>query len=148
MLHMEKNIKTYFMILMSLVFLVYLITEYISEKRTGQTPKTEEKKLEKCNGRDFEVSDVKWHKEISEAGVIIDSLTIKNRGNHDCRNIRTGIRFFSKTWKELGTNKFMIEDILPSQGVKTFRDIHIRNLSYTEIQNVSVVIAGADLYYD
>jgi hypothetical protein len=145
---MGKNIKTYFMILMSLVFLSYLITEYFSEKRIGQTPKTEEKKLEKCTGRDFEVSDVKWHKERSESGVIIDSLTIKNIGSHDCRNIMSSIRFFSKTGKELGANEFIIEDILPSQGLKTFRDIHIRNLPYAEIQNASVAVAGADLYYD
>jgi hypothetical protein len=145
---MGKSIKTYFMIVMSLVFLGYLMAAYFSEKRIGQTPQTEEKRLEKCIGRDFEVSDVMWHKERSEAGVIIDSLTIKNKGSHDCRNIRANIHFISNTGKELGVNEFMIEDILPPQGSKTFRHIHIENLSYTEIHNASVVIEGADVYYD
>jgi hypothetical protein len=143
---MGKGIKTYFMIAMSLVFLGYLMTEHFSEKKTGQPLQTEKKKFEKCIGRDFEVSDFMWHKERSGAGVIIDSLTIKNKGSRDCRNIRANILFFSKTEKKLGVIEFMIEDFLPSKGSKTFRDIRVGNLPYTEIKNASVVIAGADLH--
>lgn len=138
-----KNLKKYFMIIMSLVFLVYLVSVYIAEKRTRQIPAPPEKKAARCTGDDFEIKDVKWHAEGIEAVAVIDSITIKNTGDADCKDIRGVVRFISQDKTELGRTDFVINEKLPSKQMKTFKGINVGRLPSPKVHAASVAISGA-----
>jgi len=143
---MGKNISKYFLFIMSFIFLGYLIYAYISERDIRRTITSEEESVSGCTSNDFNVEDLKWHKEDKDASGIIDSITITNRGDYDCKDIRGIVRFLSDDRTEIGKIDFVIYEEIRSKETKTFNNIPIRPILSSNMYNASVTIVGATVY--
>ncbi len=130
---------------MSFIFLGYLIHAYISERDIRRTVTSEEKSVGRCTHNDFNVGDLEWHKE-DKAPVIINSITITNRGDYDCKDIRGIVRFLSDDRDEIGKIDFIIYEEIRSKETKTFSNIPIRTLLSSNVYDASVTIVGATVY--
>lgn len=96
-----------------------------------------------CTRNDFNVGELKWHKEDKDAPGIIDSITIKNRGDYDCKDIRGIVRFLSDDGTEIGKIDFVIYEEIRSKETKTFNNIPIRPTLSSNVHGASVTIVGA-----
>ncbi len=143
---MRSNFSKYFLIIMSFVFLGYLVNVYITKRDTRQAVISEEGSVGKCTRNDFEVKNIRWQKVAQDAGGKIDALTIKNKGEYDCRDIRGIIRFLSHDGTELDKSDFVIPEQIRSNETKTFTSIPLRQLTSADVQDASVTIVGATVY--
>ena len=139
---MGKNFSKYFLPIMCLVFLVYLINTYIEKRESDQTVTSGEKVTGRCTIGDFTIKDLTWHKEDRRAQGIIDSFTVTNRGDYDCRDIRGHMRFLSKDGDELGKTDFNVFEYLHAKETKTFTRIPVKPVPSSEIHEVAVTLDG------
>ena len=139
---MGKNLSKYFLTIMSFVFLGYLINAYITNRDTRNTVISEEEKVGKCTHDDFEVTDMKWPKEEHYATGIIESISITNKGEYDCKDIRGTIKFSSQDGGEVGESKFVIYEEIRSKNTKIFRNIPIKPIPSTTAYRTSVSVSG------
>lgn len=143
---MRSNFSKYFLIIMSFVFLGYLINAYITKRDAGQTVISEEESVEKCTRDDFEVSDIHWPKEGQDAVGIINSITITNNGDYDCKDMRGVIRLLSNEGAELDKSDFIISEKIRSKETKTFKSIPLKQHTSADVKASSVTIVGATAY--
>jgi len=139
---MRSNFSKYFLIIMSFVFLGYLINAYIEKRDAGQTVISEED-VEKCTKNDFKVIDIQWPKEGQDTVGIINSITITNNGDYDCNDMRGVIQFLSNEDTELDKSDFAIPEKIRSKETKTFKNIPLKQPSSADIKEASVTIVGA-----
>ena len=114
---MGKNFSKYFLSIMCLFFLVYLINMYIGKRDTGQPLTSGEKIAGRCTTDDFTIKDLAWHEEEKRAQGVIDSLTVTNRGDYDCKDIRGHMRFLSKDGTEVGKTDFNVHEYIQDVAV-------------------------------
>lgn len=139
----RSNFSKYFLIIMSFVFLGYLINAYITKRDAAQTVISEERNVEKCARNDFRVSDIQWSKEGHDAVGVIDSITITNNGDYDCKDMRVSIRFLSREGTELSRSDFVISEKIRSKETETFKSIPLKQHTPAQANDVSVTIVGA-----
>lgn len=139
---MGKKFSKYFLTVMSFVFLGYIINAYITERDAKQTVISEEEKVGKCTQDDFEVNYIQWPKEGQDAVEIMNAITITNRADYDCKDIRGRIIFFSKDGTELGKSYFVLDEKICSKKTKTFKNIPVNPISSSTVYGTSVSIGG------
>jgi len=127
---------------MCLVFLGYLINAYIEKKDAGQPVTSEEEVVGRCTTDDLTIKDITWHEEAKGAPAIIDSITVTNRGNYDCKDIRGHIRFLSKDGAELGKNDFIVSEYIHSKETKTYKRIPVKSVQFSNVHNITVTLEG------
>lgn len=143
---MRSNFNKYFLIIMSFVFLGYLINAYIEKRDAEQRVISEEEDVEKCTKNDFKVIDIQWPKEGQDAFRIINSITITNNGECDCKDMRGVIQFLSNEGTELDKSDFAIPEKIRSKETKTFKNIPLKQPLSADIKEASVTIVGATVY--
>lgn len=140
---MRSNFSKYFLIIMSFVFLGYLINAYITKRDAAQSVISEETSVEKCMQDDFEVSDIQWQKASQDAVVAIGALTVTNIGDYDCKDIKGIIQFLSHDGTELDKSDFVISEKIRSKETRTFKGIPLKQPTAAHAQDASVTIGGA-----
>jgi hypothetical protein len=131
---------------MSFVFLGYLVNVYITKRDARQAGTYENESVERCTRNDFRVSDIQWPKEGQDAVIVIDSITITNNGDNDCKDMRGSIRFLSNEGTELDRSDFVISEKIRSKETKTFKSIPLKKLTSAKANNASVTIVGATFH--
>jgi hypothetical protein len=144
----RSNFSKYFLIIMSFVFLVYLINAYITKRDTRQAGTSEDESVERCTRNDFRVSDIQWPKEGHDAVGVIDSITITNNGDYDCKDMRGSIRFLSNEGTELDRSDFVISEKIRSKETKKFKNVPLKQHTFATANNASVTIGGAQFHPD
>ena len=127
---------------MCLFFLVYLINVYIEKRDAGPPVTSHEEVPGRCTTGDFTVEDLTWHEEGTDAPGVIDSITVTNRGEYDCKDIRGLMRFLSKDGKELGRTGFSVFEYMHSKETKTGKRIPIRSIPSSGVHDVAVTLEG------
>ena len=131
------------MIVMSLVFMGYLVAAYVSNNDTGEPLRKSEEAGGRCAKNDFEVKNIQWGKGGSEGPGVLESVTITNKGTEGCKDIRGSIIFFSENKAELGRSGFVIHEKLPSRATGTFRNIITGQPPSSPFYSVTAEISGA-----
>jgi hypothetical protein len=131
---------------MSFVFLGYLVNVYITKRDTRQAGTSEDEIVERCTRNDFRVSDIQWPKEGQDAVEMINSITITNKGNYDCKDMKGIIRFLSNEGTELDKSDFIIPEKIRSKETKTFKSIPLRQHTSVNANDASVTIVGATFH--
>jgi len=67
----------------------------------------------------------RWVKGGFDTAAIINSITIRNTSDTECRDIRGVMIFSTRSGTELGRRSFTIYDIIPPNKTKTFRYINV-----------------------
>ena len=99
--------------------------------------------LEPLPSIDIEISDYKLHPGIISTIGKLDEITLINRSNITYTNIQLEVTFYSRAaTKQLGSNKFSINEILPKRTRRTFRNVDIGYLN-TEPEEVKIRIVDA-----
>lgn len=99
--------------------------------------------LEPLPSIDIEISDYKLHPGIVSTIGKLDEITLINRSNITYTNIQLEVTFYSRAaTKQLGSNKFSINEILPKRTRRTFRNVDIGYLN-TEPEEVKIRIVDA-----
>jgi len=99
--------------------------------------------LEPLPSIDIEIGDYKLHPGIVSTIGKLDEITLINRSNITYTNIRLEVTFYSRAaTKQLGSNKFSINEILPKRTRRTFRNVDIGFLN-TEPEEVKIRIVDA-----
>jgi hypothetical protein len=142
----RSNFSKYFLIIMSFVFLGYLINAYIEKRETRQSGTSAVESVERCTRNDFMVSDIQWPKGSQDAVEMIDSITITNKGNYDCKDIKGMIRFLSNEGTELDKSNFIIPEKIRSKETKTFKSIPLEQHTSANADEASVTIVEATFY--
>ena len=142
----RSNFSKYFLIIMSFVFLGYLINAYITKRDARKAGTPADESVERCTRNDFKVSDIRWSKEGQDAVGIIDSITITNNGDYDCKDMRGDIRFLSNEGTELDKSDFIIPEKIRSKETKTFKGIPLEQHKSINANDVSVTIREATFY--
>jgi len=75
---------------------------------------------------DIEISNFKMHPGVVSTLGKLDEITLVNRSNITYTNIQLEVTFYSRAaTKQLGSNKFSINEILPKRTKRTFRNVGI-----------------------
>ena len=143
---MRSNFSKYFLIIMSFVFLGYLINVYIEKREARLADTYAVESAERCTRNDFKVSDIQWPKGSQDAIGMINSITITNTGNYKCKDIKGIIRFLSNEGTELGKRNFIIPEKIRSKETKIFKNIPLEKHSSVNANEVSVTIVEATFY--
>jgi len=128
---------------MSFVFLGYLINAYIEKRDAGQTVISKREDAKRCTQNDFKVIDMQWPKEGQDTVGIINSITITNNGDYDCKDMGGVIQFLSHEGTELDKSVFVIPEKIRSKETKTFKNIPLKQPTSADVQESSVTIVGA-----
>ena len=142
----RSNFNKYFLIIMSFVFLGYLVNVYITKRDTRQAGTYEDESVERCTRNDFKVMDIQWPQKGQDAVEIINSMTITNNGDYECKDIKGVIRFLSNEGTELDRSDFIISEKIRSKETKTFKNIPLKQLTSANTSDASVTIVGASFY--
>ena len=142
----RSNFNKYFLIIMSFVFLGYLVNVYITKRDTRQAGTAEDESVERCTQNYVRVSDIQWPKEGHDAVGVIDSITITNNGDYDCKDMRGSIRFLSRVGTELSRSDFFISEKIRSKETKTFKSIPLKQHISANADDASVTIVGATFH--
>ena len=140
---MRSNFSKYFLIIMSFVFLGYLINVYIEKREARLANTAAVESAERCTRNDFKVSDIQWPKGSQDAAGMINSITITNKGNYDCKDIRGMIRFLSSEGTELDKSNFIIPEKIRSKETKIFKNIPLEKHTDANANEASVTIVEA-----
>ena len=143
---MRNTFSKYFLIIMSFVFLGYLINVYIEKREARLADTSAVESSERCMRNDFEVSDIQWPKGSQDAAGMINSITITNKGNYDCKNIRGMIQFLSSEGTELDNSNFIIPEKIRSKETKIFKNILLEKHTYANANEAAVTIVEATVY--
>ena len=99
--------------------------------------------LEPLPSIDIEIGNYKLHPGIVSTIGKLDEITLINRSNITYTNIQLEVTFYSRAaTKQLGSNRFSINEILPKRTRRTFRNVDIGFLN-TEPQEVKIRIVDA-----
>lgn len=142
---MGKNIHKYFLLVMTFVFLGYFVQAYMSERESKNAGTSEKESVRMCKGNDFKVKDIQWHRAGQTNVGSIDTITITNSGEYDCKDIRGIIRFLSQKRTELGKDDIFFSGNIRSEETKTFKSIPLEQLPSANVSDVSVTIVGAEV---
>lgn len=137
---MGRNFNKYFLTIMCFVFLGYLINAYISDR--DKKAISEEEMVGKCTKDYFEVNNVQWPKDGQNAVEIINAITITNRGDYDCKDIRGCIIFFSKDGTELGKGYFVLDGNIGSKKTKIYKNIPFTPVFSSTVYRTLVSVEG------
>jgi len=119
---------------------VEVVYETVNEE---EYPLEYDEDLEPLPSIDIEISDFKLHPGIVSTIGKLDEITLINRSNITYTNIRLEVTFYSRAaTKQLGSNKFSINEILPKRTRRTFRNVDIGFLN-TEPEEVKIRIVDA-----
>jgi hypothetical protein len=136
------------MSIMCLVFLGFLINIYIEKREAEQPVTSQETGIGGCTTDSFYIKDLTWHKEEKKALGIIDSLTVTNKGEHDCKDIRGLIRFLSSDGTELGKRDFIVSEYIRSKETKTFQRIPINSIAPSGVHDVTMTLEGTVVHQE
>jgi len=139
----RSNFNKYFLIIMSFVFLGYLVNVYITKRDTRQAGTAEDESVERCTRNDFKVIDIQWPQKGQDAVEIINSITITNNGDYDCKDMRGIVQFLSNEGTELDRSDFVISEKIRSKETKTFKSIPLEQQTSANASDASVTIVGA-----
>ena len=142
---MRSKFSTYFLTVMSVVFLVYLVNAYITKRDASQKDISEKESIERCTQNDFEVSDVQLQNAARDTVGTL-AITITNKGDYDCKDMRGIILFLSHENTEPDKSDFIISGKIGSKETKTFKGISLKQRTSEEVQDVSITIEGATVY--
>jgi len=131
---------------MSFVFLGYLINAYIEKREARLADTSAVESSERCMRNDFKVSDIQWPKGSQDAIGMINSITITNTGNYNCKDIKGMIRFLSNEGTELDNSNFIIPEKIRSKETKIFKNIPLEKHTYANANEASVTIVEATFY--
>ena len=99
--------------------------------------------LEPLPSIDIEIGNYKLHPGIVSTIGKLDEITLINRSNITYTNIQLEVTFYSRaSTKQLGSNKFSINEILPKRTKRTFRNVGIGFLN-TEPEELKIRIVDA-----
>ncbi len=99
--------------------------------------------LEPLPSIDIEIGNYKLHPGIVSTIGKLDEITLINRSNITYTNIQLEVTFYSRAaTKQLGSNKFSINEILPKRTKRTFRNVGIGFLN-TEPEELKIRIVDA-----
>ena len=140
---MKSNFSKYFLIIMSFVFLGYLINAYIEKRDTGQKVISEGEDAKRCTQNNFKVIDIQWPNEGQDTVGIINSITIKNNGDYDCKDMKGIIQSLSHEGTVLNKSEFVISEKIRSKETKTYKNIPLKQPTSADVQESSVTIVGA-----
>jgi hypothetical protein len=143
---MKRKMNKYYLVIMCLFFLGYLIHAYIDKRHKGQPVTSEEENIGRCTTNDFNIKDLTWHKEDKDALGIIDSITITNKGDNDCKDIRGLMRFLSNDGTELGKQVFIIPEYIGSKKTRIFKRIQVKSIPPSDVHDVAVTLEGTAIH--
>jgi hypothetical protein len=127
---------------MCFVFLGYLINAYIEKRDAERAVTYEEESIRMCSTNDFLIKDLTWHVEDKDAPGIIDSMTVTNKGDYDCKDIKGHMLFLSNDGTEIGKKDFIVPDYIRSKETKTLQRIPVDSILFSSAHDVAVTLEG------